>query len=134
MRQHGGRSRIRAGLDVVGDIPGMPGVGRVLRRNAADRPGAYHLGAMPELNGDDWITVPTAARLLGLQLHTVYRLIHSGELQGEQRATTVWKRNGRVGRRRSVRLRRQHVAEYIDRARIKPGELRHLYAPETGER
>lgn len=89
---------------------------------------------MPESNGDDWITVPTAARLLGLQLHTVYRLIDAGDLQGEQAATTVWKRNGQVGKRRSVRLRRRHVADYIDRARIKPGELLHLYRPATGER
>ena len=110
----------------------------VSRRHSAERqtpvPGAYDVAAMPESNGDDWITAPTAARLLGLQLHTVYRLIDSGDLQGEQAATTVWKRNGRVGKRRSVRLRRRHVAEYIDRARIKPGELLHLYRPATGER
>jgi excisionase family DNA binding protein len=34
---------------------------------------------------DDWITAPTAARLLGLQLHTVYRLIENGDLGGVAR-------------------------------------------------
>lgn len=37
-------------------------------------------GRMPEASRDDWISVPVAARLLGLQLHTVYRLIENGEL------------------------------------------------------
>ena len=32
---------------------------------------------------DDWITVPEAARLLGLEPHTVYALIDRGELAGE---------------------------------------------------
>lgn len=119
------------------DVSMMPHVPRCVEAPQSgapnDRPGAYDLAAMPESNGDDWITAPTAARLLGVQLHTVYRLIDSGELQCEQAITTVWKRNGRVGKRRSVRLRRRHVAEYIDHARVKPGQLRHLSKPATGE-
>jgi len=34
------------------------------------------------VGGDDWITVPTASRSLGLQLHTIYRLVENGELGG----------------------------------------------------
>ncbi len=40
--------------------------------------------------------------------------------------------NGQVGLRRHVRLRRQTVDDFIDRARVKPGELGHLLnAPST---
>ena len=80
---------------------------------------------MPEASRDDWISVPVAARLLGLQLHTVYRLIENGELGGVE--TFGLRINGRPRRRRAFRLRRQDVDEYLDRARIRPGELRHLY-------
>ena len=35
-------------------------------------------------------------------------------------------------RRRSVRLRRQAVYDYLERARVKPGELSHMIPPPTG--
>lgn len=89
------------------------------------------IAAVPK-PGDYWITAPAAARLLGLQLHTVYRLIDDGKLHAEQGAKTVWKRNGRVGERRSVRLRRQDVDDYLERARVRPGQLRHLYPSAAG--
>lgn len=82
---------------------------------------------MPELPGDDWISAAKATSLLGLQIHTVYRLIDEGGLCAEQTKVTVWKREGRVGQRRFVRLRREDVNDFIERARVKPGELRHLH-------
>jgi excisionase family DNA binding protein len=82
------------------------------------------------MGGDDWITVPTAARLLGLQLHTVYRLIEKGELGGVDTYGVCM--SGRPRRRRSFRLTRRDVDDYLERARIKPGELRHLVPPPTG--
>lgn len=33
--------------------------------------------------GDDWIMAPEAARLLGVQLHTVHHMIDRGELAAE---------------------------------------------------
>ena len=82
------------------------------------------------VGGDDWITVPAAAHFLGLQFHTVYRLIESGELGGVD--TYGVRMSGRPRRRRSFRLTRRDVDEYLERARIKPGELRHLVPPATG--
>jgi hypothetical protein len=38
---------------------------------------------MSEGGTDGWITIPAAARLLGLQAHTIRRLIGSGELRPE---------------------------------------------------
>jgi excisionase family DNA binding protein len=79
------------------------------------------------VDGDDWITVPTAAQFLGLQLHTVYRLIENGEFGAVD--TYGIRMSGRPRRRRSFRLTRREVDDYIERARIKPGELRHLVPP-----
>ena len=86
------------------------------------------IAAVPKPAADGWITVPAAAKLLGLQLHTVYALIDRGELAGEVTVLLGPKR------RRSVRLRRQDVDDLIERARVKPGELRHLYPNGTWER
>ena len=36
-----------------------------------------------EAAGDDWIMAPEAARLLGVQLHTVHHMIERGELAAE---------------------------------------------------
>ena len=69
----------------------------------------------------NWLTVPQTARLLGLQLHTVYGLVDRGELEAEVIVPT-----DRRKRRRSVRVRRQAVEDYIDRAPVEPGELHHL--------
>ena len=76
--------------------------------------------------GDDWIIAPRAAELLGVTLHTVYALIDRGELEAEVTVPPGPRR------RRSVRLRRTWVDEYIERARVKPGELTHLFEPATG--
>ena len=71
-------------------------------------------------HGEEWLTLPMAAKLLGLQLHTVYALIDRGELSAEVTFPPGPKR------RRSVRLRHGDVADFLRRARLKPGELRHL--------
>ncbi len=81
------------------------------------------------VGGDERITVPRAARLLGLQLHTVYRLIEKGELGGVD--TYGARVSGGPRRRRTFRLARRDVDQYLERARIKPGELRHLVPPAT---
>lgn len=70
----------------------------------------------------EWITVSQAARLLGLRPHTVYGLIDRGELRAEVTVPT-----DRPKRRRQVRLQPWAVDEYLDRARLKPGECSHLF-------
>lgn len=76
---------------------------------------------MPKLVEDGWITVPRAAELLGVRAHTLYSLIDRGVLAAEVVMPVG------VGRRRKIRIRRVAVDEYLERARVKPGELRHLY-------
>lgn len=73
--------------------------------------------------GPGWITAPQAAKLLGLQLNSVYHLINRGELAAE-----VVLADDLPKRRRSIRVRRQAVDDYLERARVKPGELRHLHS------
>lgn len=72
---------------------------------------------------EQWILVPRVAELLGVNPHTVYAMIDDGDLAAE--VTTP------IGpkRRRRVRVRRSAVDDYLARARITPGELRHLYQP-----
>lgn len=72
--------------------------------------------------GNEWIMAPEAARLLGVQLHTIYHMIDRGELSAE-----VTHPADRPRPRRRFRIRRQEVADCIARARVKPGELRHLH-------
>ena len=66
--------------------------------------------------GEDWLGAPAAASLLGIRLKTVYGLINSGHLPAYK--------IGRV-----IRLRRVEVMAYVERCRIKPGTLSHLYPP-----
>ncbi len=83
---------------------------------------------MPNAASNEWITVPEAAGLLGVALHTAYDLIDRGELAAEVKVPIGPKRQ------RSVRLRRQDVDAFIERARVKPGELRHLHPNWSWER
>ena len=82
---------------------------------------------MTASTGDDWIIAPRAAELLGVTLHSVYALIDRGQLEAEVTIPT-----DRPKRRRSIRLRRSAVDEYLERARVKPGELAHMIPPATG--
>ncbi len=62
---------------------------------------------------------PAVASYLGVTLRTVYAIIDEGQLP----AFKI---------RRVIRVRREDVDQYLERCRIKPGELRHLY-PATSE-
>ena len=66
--------------------------------------------------GKEWLGAPAAASLLGIRLKTLYGLINSGQLPAYK--------IGRV-----IRLRRTEVMAYVERCRIKPGTLGHLYPP-----
>lgn len=81
---------------------------------------------MPSESGDQ-MGVPEAARLLGVEPHTVYRLVETGELAG--RVTRRHHEDGRPWQVRTFDLTRQDVLDYIERARIRPGELAHLCRP-----
>ena len=59
---------------------------------------------------------PAAAKRLGIQLLTLYRIIDGGELPAYKF-------------RRVIRLRRADVDAYIERCRVQPGTLKHLYPP-----
>ena len=67
-----------------------------------------------------WMSTGEAADALGLRTRTLYRLIDEGQLPAY--------RFGRV-----IRLRRHEVEAFIDRCRIAPGSLDHLY-PDTVDR
>jgi excisionase family DNA binding protein len=71
---------------------------------------------------EDWITVQTAAKLLGLRPETVRHMIENGELGGVE--TYGVRMNGGPKRRRSFRLTRQDVDAFLERARVRPGDLR----------
>jgi excisionase family DNA binding protein len=62
----------------------------------------------------DWLSTQEAARRLGITPRTLYRFIDHGELPAY--------RFGRV-----IRLRGHEVDDFINRSRIQPGELEHLY-------
>ena len=83
---------------------------------------AEMLSAQRGAAGNEWVMAPEAARLLGVQLHTIYHMIDRGELSAE-----VTHPADRPRPRRRFRIRRQEVADCIERARVKPGELRHLH-------
>lgn len=80
---------------------------------------------MPRSDGDEELTTHTAAEMLGVTVVTVRRLVEAGEL-GQVR-TYGTRANGRPSRRRSFELTRKDVEEFLDRTRVKPGELSHLY-------
>jgi excisionase family DNA binding protein len=62
-----------------------------------------------------WLSTREAARQLGITTRTLYRLIDSGQLPAYK--------FGRV-----IRLQEAEVDAFIQRARIEPGALEHLYA------
>ena len=65
--------------------------------------------------GKEWLGAPAAASLLGIGLKTLYGLINAGHLPAYK--------IGRV-----IRLRMEVMA-YVERCRIEPGTLGHLYPP-----
>lgn len=67
-----------------------------------------------------WLSTRGAAERLGITTRTLYRLIDAGELPAY--------RFGRV-----IRLQEAEVEAFIDRSRIAPGELEHLYSGGTDD-
>jgi excisionase family DNA binding protein len=61
-----------------------------------------------------WMSTQEAARRLGITTRTLYRFVDEGELPAYKM--------GRV-----FRLKRSDVDEFIERSRIQPGTLEHLY-------
>ena len=64
-----------------------------------------------------WLSTGDAAKRLGITTRTLYRFLDEGELPGY--------RFGRV-----IRLQQTDVDAYIEKCRIEPGSMAHLY-PET---
>lgn len=65
-----------------------------------------------------WLNTKESARRLGITPRTLYRLIDEGQLPAYK--------FGRV-----IRLKALEVDDFINAARIVPGELGHLYADAT---
>ena len=61
-----------------------------------------------------WMSTAEAARRLGITPRTLYRFLDEGQLPGY--------RFGRV-----IRLKGEDVDAFIERSRIEPGTLEHLY-------
>jgi excisionase family DNA binding protein len=61
-----------------------------------------------------WLSTQEAARRLGITTRTLYRFVDEGQIPAYKM--------GRV-----FRLKRSDVDEFIDRSRIQPGTLEHLY-------
>ncbi|MGD9796760.1 MAG: helix-turn-helix domain-containing protein [Acidimicrobiia bacterium] len=61
-----------------------------------------------------WMSTQEAARRLGVTPRTLYRFVDEGELPAY--------RMGRV-----FRLQQADVDAYIERSRVEPGSLEHLY-------
>ncbi len=62
----------------------------------------------------EWLGTKEAARRLGLTTRTLYRLINEGQIPAYK--------FGRV-----IRLQAREVDAFIEAARIRPGDLEHLY-------
>ena len=79
---------------------------------------------MRMMGADKWMGTPAACSYLGVGLRKLYRLIDEGDISAYQM--------GRV-----LRLRQHDLDSYLERARVQPGSLRHLYphpadTPEKG--
>jgi excisionase family DNA binding protein len=66
-----------------------------------------------------WLSTAAAAKRLGITSRTLYRFIDQGEIPAY--------RFGRV-----IRLKQDEVDAFIDRSRIEPGTLEHLYPEPVG--
>jgi excisionase family DNA binding protein len=61
-----------------------------------------------------WLSTAAAAKRLGITPRTLYRFIDQGEIPAY--------RFGRV-----IRLKQEEVDAFIEKSRIEPGTLEHLY-------
>jgi excisionase family DNA binding protein len=71
----------------------------------------YRRGVAPDI---EWLSTAEAAARLGITPRTLYRFLDEGQLPGY--------RFGRV-----IRLQAADVDAFIERSRIEPGSLEHLY-------
>lgn len=70
---------------------------------------------MPPPEAGEWMSSQAAADYLGLTRESLYRLIDEGVLPA-------------YGFSGDIRLKRWEVEAFVDRTRIQPGSLRHLYS------
>lgn len=68
----------------------------------------------------DWLSTADAAKSLGITPRTLYRFIDQGELDAY--------RFGRV-----IRVKRTDIDAFIEKSRIEPGTLEHLYPEAVGK-
>lgn len=66
-----------------------------------------------------WLSTTEASRRMGIGLRTLYRMIDAGDLPAYK--------FGRV-----IRISEEDLDDYLQRCRISPGELSHLYAGGDG--
>lgn len=95
---------------------GRPSLDRVPSPDGSD-----YDRSVSKSTGTQWMGTPDVTTYLGLQLRTLYRLIDEGQLPAYK--------FGRV-----IRLKREEVEAFVEGARIRPGELRHLYPVPADER
>lgn len=74
---------------------------------------------MTKSTGGNWLGVPALAKELGVTMRTAYAILDAGDIPCY-----------RI--RRVLRIKRVDVDTYLERVKVQPGELRHLYLP--GER
>ena len=75
--------------------------------------------AVTKSTGDGWVGVPALAKELGIAIRTVYGILDTGDLPSYK--------FGRV-----IRVRRADVETYLERVKVRPGELAHLYDQRDG--
>jgi excisionase family DNA binding protein len=66
-----------------------------------------------------WLGTPEAAQRLGITQRTLYRLIDDGQIPAYKM--------GRV-----FRVKESDLDEFLERSRVEPGSLRHLYPEPKG--
>jgi excisionase family DNA binding protein len=71
----------------------------------------------PMIAETSWLGTPEAALRLGITQRTLYRLIDEGQIPAY--------RMGRV-----FRVKESDIESFVERSRVAPGSLRHLY-PDT---
>ncbi len=73
-----------------------------------------------EVDGRGLARGPGAAEYLGVTLRTVYKFVDQGDIPAYKL--------GRV-----FRIRRSDLDDFLERCRVQPGELGHLYPPDHEE-
>ncbi|MDQ3643139.1 MAG: helix-turn-helix domain-containing protein [Actinomycetota bacterium] len=71
---------------------------------------------MTKSTGEDWLGAPALAKELGITLRTMYRILDTGDLPAYKL--------GRV-----IRIKRADLDDFLDRVKVRPGDLAHLYPP-----